>query len=487
MRWLLAATILLVPRISPAQAPTDTVTIKLVNVDLRSAIQILSQYVDRPVIFGAVSGNPITLQTPRPVRREEVLLLLRAALESQNLELFADSVGPYIVRPKQIAPVALPPSVSAGGPLGLHVIQLRHARAADVAATVNALYGRASAFGELGAPPTTLNDQLRQNTQATMNPTPGTVQIIGSAASLSGETTIIPDPRSNALLVRANRQDYELIALAVRELDVRPLQALIQMVIVEVRRDRSLAFGVDVTLPPHRLPGNPDVTVEGSQLGSSVSDAVLKIVGIGGIRDLETTLRAAASRGDVSIMSRPSVIAANNERAEILVGSQRPFVQVSRSLPTDSPSRDQVVQYKDVGTKLIIRPTISADGYVMLEVTQEVNAATSETAFDAPVISTRSLQTRLLLKDGQTVVIGGLTDRQRDVTQSGTPVLSSIPLIGGLFGRTSRRTTETELYLFITPHVLKTDEDADALTRPLRDRTGQRDSTAFPVPPAKNR
>ncbi len=333
-----------------------------------------------------------------------------------------------------------------------------------------------------------LNDQLRQNTQATMNPVAGTVQIAaGGATSLTGETTIIPDPRSNALLVRANRQDYELIAAAVRELDVRPLQALIQMVIVEVRRDRSLAFGVDVTLPPHRLPTNPDVTVEGSQLGSSVSDAVLKIVGIGGIRDLETTLRAAASRGDVSIMSRPSVIAANNERAEILVGSQRPFVQVSRSLPTDAPSRDQVVQYKDVGTKLVIRPTISADGYVMLEVTQEVNAATNETAFDAPVISTRSLQTRLLLKDGQTVVIGGLTDRQRDITQSGTPILSSIPLIGGLFGRTSRRTTETELYLFITPHVLKSDEDADALTQPLRDRTGQTDSPAFPVPPPKNR
>lgn len=485
MRWCLAVAILLAARIGHAQAPTDTVTIKLVNVDLRSAIQVLSQYVDRPVIFGAVTGNPITLQTPRPVRRGEVLPLLRAALESQNLELFADSVGPYVVRPKQVAPVTLPPSVTAGGPLGLHVIQLRHARAADVAATVNALYGRASAFGELGPPPATLNDQLRQNTQATMNPVAGTVHIgSGGAASLSGETTIIPDPRSNSLLVRANRQDYELIAAAVRELDVRPLQVLIQMVIVEVRRDRSLAFGVDVTLPPHQLPTNPDVTVEGSQLGSSVSDAVLKIVGIGGIRDLETTLRAAASRGEVSIMSRPSVIAANNERAEILVGSQRPFVQVSRSLATDSPSRDQVVQYKDVGTKLIIRPTISTDGYVMLEVTQEVNAATNETAFDAPVISTRSLQTRLLLKDGQTVVIGGLTDRQRDITQSGTPILSSIPLIGGLFGRTSRRTTETELYLFITPHVLKTDEDADALTRPLQDRTGQRDSTVFPIPPA---
>ncbi|MGI9140396.1 MAG: type II secretion system protein GspD [Gemmatimonadaceae bacterium] len=111
-----------------------------------------------------------------------------------------------------------------------------------------------------------------------------------------------------------------------------------------------------------------------------------------------------------------------------------------------------------------------------------VNAATNETAFDAPVISTRSLQTRLLVKDGQTVVIGGLTDRQRDVSQSGVPILSSIPLIGGLFGRTSRRTTETELFLFITPQVLKTDEDADTITQPLRERAGQKDTGASPPP-----
>ena len=106
----------------------------------------------------------------------------------------------------------------------------------------------------------------------------------------------------------------------------------------------------------------------------------------------------------------------------------------------------------------------------MLEVTQEVNAVTTETAFDAPVISTRSVQTRLLVRDGQTAVLGGLADRQRDANQSGVPFLSSIPLIGGLFGRASRRTTETELFLFLTPTVLYTDEDVDAATMPRQKR-----------------
>jgi general secretion pathway protein D len=165
------------------------------------------------------------------------------------------------------------------------------------------------------------------------------------------------------------------------------------------------------------------------------------------------------------------VIAANNEEAEILVGSQRPFVQVSRSLPTDVPTRDQVVQYKDVGTRLKVRPTISADGYVALAVIQEVNSATTETQFDAPVISTRTVSTNLLVRDSQTVVLGGLADKQREVIQGGVPVLSSIPLLGGFFGRTTRQSTDTEFFLFLTPHVIRTDDEAERLTRPIQQRS----------------
>ena len=209
--------------------------------------------------------------------------------------------------------------------------------------------------------------------------------------------------------------------------------------------------------------------MSGSQAGPGLSDFVLNVMHLGSI-NLDATLSAAASKGDVKILSRPVVIAANNEPATINVGSQRPFVQVSRSLPTDAATRDQVVQYKDVGTKLTVLPTISPDGYVVLSVTQEVNNATTEVAFDAPVISTRSVQTQLLIKDGQTVALGGLTDRQKDVNQGGVPVLSSIPLVGGLFGHASRETTETELFLFLTPRVIRTDDDASSITQPYLER-----------------
>jgi len=445
----------------------DSITVHLVDTDLRAAVEALAPFLDRPVAFGgAVPGARVTLETPHAVPKSSVLGLLTGLLESQNLQLARDSAL-YRVEAR---PAAVPPSPNAGIPAAgvqLYIIRLRHARAADVAATVNALYGRASAIGEPSSErPTTLDQQL----QATQIPPAGTqsstvANVSARNATLSGDVTIVPDSRSNSLLIRASQSDFDLITAAVNALDTRPLQVLIDVIIAEVQRDRSFAFGVDATLPPTRV-GSTNTVVNGSQVGAGLTDVILHASHFTGL-DIDATLTAAAERGDVRILSRPILIAANNQPATINVGSQRPFVQLSRTLATDNTARDQVVQYMDVGTKLTVLPTISPDGYVGLEVTQEVDNATSEIAFDAPVISTRSVQTQLLLKDGQTVALGGLTDSERDVSQGGIPFLSSIPLLGGLFGHVSRQTTSTELYLFLTPHVLHTDADADSVTAPL--------------------
>lgn len=463
----------------PVVAVGDSVTIRFIDADLRAVVQALGQYLDQAIVITGVPGNRVTLESPRPVPRTSVLPLLRGLLESQNLELVSDSAaGLYRVRARETRPVAPaqagPAQASVQGALlQLYTIRLRHARAADVAATVNALYGRANALGERGMPQT-LGSELRDSRVPPGQPPPlvppqAVAGAAGLNAALAGDVTIVPDAGTNSLMIRASQRDFELIQAAVQELDVRPLQVLIEVLIAEVRKDRGFSFGVGAELPPTKISGDADGTISGSTTGLGLGDFAISVMNLGGV-DINATLRAAAARGDVSIVSRPIVLAANNELAEILVGSQRPFVQVSRSLPTDTPQRDQVIQYRDVGTHLSVRPTISAEGYVMLEVIQEVNAVTTETAFDAPVISTRSVQTRLLVRDGQTAVLGGLADRQRDSNQAGIPVLSSIPLIGGLFGRVNRRATETELFLFLTPTVLFTDADVDGATIPLQRR-----------------
>jgi len=441
-------------------------------------VQIMAQYLDRPVIFTGAGNEHVTIETPVPVPRAQVLPLLRGILESHNYELLEDATaGLYRARPR---PPPQPPVAEsrphrqqpAGAP-ELFVIQLRHARAIDVAATVNALYGRSSPVADLRTQAPTLGDMLRANQIPPVDaPSPQAVPGLGGRpAALTGDVTIVPDGRVNSLLIRANRDDYELIRLAVQQLDVPPLQVLIEALVIEVQRDRQLGVSTEARL------GTTDVnksgaTVSASAGGPGLGEFAARVMNIAGV-DLEATIRVAAQRGDVRIVSRPILLTENNHPATIVVGSQRPFVQVARALPTDAPLRDQVVQYKEVGTKLTVRPTISSDGFVQLEVMQEVSNATGETQFDAPVISQRSIQTQLLVRDSQTVVLGGLTDRVRDVTSGGIPILSSIPLIGGLFGRWNRRVTETELFVFLTPRVIRNEADAERLSRPLRERLGE--------------
>lgn len=461
----------------PAPVRDDSVNIRLINTELRAAVQVMSQYLSKPVVFSGPGNAMITLETPVPVPRSSVLRMLRGLLESQNYELVDDSTAQlYRARPKeQVRPAPQDPSLAqrqAAAP-EVFVIPIKHARAADVAATVNALYGRASPL-DTRTRPQTLGDELRANQVPPMNAPPAQAApgpAGGRPATLTGDLTIVPDERANSLLVRANRNDYELIQAVVQQVDVPVLQVLIEALVVEVRRNRSLGVSAEGTLGETSI-NRASGKVSGSGGSPGLADFALKVMGIGGI-DLEAILRIAAQQGDVRIVSRPIILTENSHQASIVVGSQRPFVQVSRTLPTDAPLRDQVVQYKEVGTKLSVRPTISSDGSVQLEVTQEVSSATGETQFDAPVISQRSVQTQLLVQDGQTIVLGGLTDRQHDVSHSGVPFLSAIPVLGGLFGRQSRSTTETELFVFLTPRVIRNSADAERLSKSLRERAAK--------------
>jgi type II secretory pathway component GspD/PulD (secretin) len=461
----------------------DSVSVRFVDADIRGVIQTLGRYLPKAVLVENIQPAKVSLETPAPVPRPKVRDLLKGLVESQALEFTEDSsffrIGP--ARP-------LPPGGAGGGgvpPVGggagqgtaqvqLFVIRLKHARAADVSATVNLLFGASGEFsGRAGLSTGTLSDELRRNVvpaAGAAQPNQPSANPAVRPAALSGPVTIVPDQLTNSLLIRASQQDYDVLKLGVEQLDIRPLQVLIEVMIVEARRDRRFSFGADLFLPPQSV-GKGNGSVDALSLGGGLGDVVIHLMNLGHA-EIDATLRAAASKGDVQIVSRPVLLASNNTEARLLVGSQVPFVQVSRSLPTDTPTRDQVVQYRDVGTKLTVRPTINQDGYVSLLIQQEVNQATSEVQFDAPVISTREAATQVLVKDGQTIVLGGLRDKQKNANQSGIPILSHIPIVGGLFGSADRSTTETELYLFLTPRILKTDADADSVTAPRLPRGG---------------
>lgn len=449
--------------------------------DLRVVISALAEVAGLNVVFGELPTRPVTLRTSRPVQEADVRSMLENVARANGLVVLEEG---NLVRIEAVSAGEAPggrPAAEARvageeGERRLFVHQVRYARAETIVRVLGTLLGFRGGIGEVGGEAgfVPLSEALREQREAVGRDIdavrgiePGVQEQAGSreeqglALGLSQPVDMVPDPLTNAILVLATPADYEILQSAIDQLDVRPLQVLIEVLIAEVRQNRIRDLGVDVDIP---LKEGDEDGVTFRLTGLSAGDVALGVLGIGDV-DATVIVRALAANSDVTILSRPIILVQNNLEARILVGDQRPFVQVSRVLPTDQDVRDQVVQYRNVGTQLLIRPTINPDGYVNLSVSQEVSSATAEFQFGAPVINTREAQTQLLVKDGHTAVLGGLIDFQEDQSHSGIPLLKDIPLIGLLFRSTQTRKVATELVLLLTPHVLRSDEDLEDARR----------------------
>ena len=460
----------------------DGILFDFQDADLRLVMSALARVAGLNVVYGQLPTRNVTLRTGQPVPQAEVRGLFESVARANELEIIEEGgLLRLVSRPgaAEAAPAPRRTGAVPRGPQGprLFVERLRFVDAATMAQTLQSLYGIGGGSGSGGAgdgEPEALSEQLRRQAVPEYRPPAGQAPAVPlapptaadsavvGAAELFGPVTVVPDPSANALLIRALPSDYQTIHSAVLQLDRRPLQVLIEVLIAEVRRNENTQIGVN-----WRIPFNVGDSAIATLTGSSAGDFALKVFGLGAVK-ADVLLTALAASGDVSILSRPVILAQNGEEARILVGDQRPFVQVSRALPTDNGVTETVVQYRNVGTQLSIRPTINSDGFVTLSLIQEVSSATAETQFGAPVINTREVGTRLSVRDGHTVVIGGLVDRQTDKTNSGVPLLKDLPLVGGLFRSSQTRKIAAELFIMMTPHVLMTDEDGDRATRNLR-------------------
>lgn len=285
----------------------------------------------------------------------------------------------------------------------------------------------------------------------------------GALSNSASQIRVIAEESTNSLLVRATADDWALLQRVLLSVDLRPLQVLIEVTIAQVTRNKDLNVGISGMQTRAKSATATD-TMALLPSTASARDFVLALTGGKGAINYNVAINALQTRGDVRVLSLPVIIAQNNKEAILNVGSQRPFVQISQTVTNDPTGRVQTVQYINVGTTLTITPTINPDGYVNMAVKQTANAATNEVQFSAPVITTREATTQVFLRDGQTTVIGGLADHTTSKSTSGIPFLSRIPLIGGwLFGSTSSSSEASELFLFLTPHVVSTDEDIDRL------------------------
>jgi general secretion pathway protein D len=295
---------------------------------------------------------------------------------------------------------------------------------------------------------------------------PGGVQSMttstSSSTGLVGSVYVQADTDTNSLVVMTSPGNYEKVKKMLDELDKPVPQVLIKALIAEVTLDDTIDLGTDFSFLNDW--NNTNIQVN--------SDLSLSTIATGMVANLTGSrwtvqLKALEKEGKLNVLSKPYILATNNQKASITVGSQVPVITDSRT--TDTGQTINTVTYEDLGIILTVTPAINDEGLVTMDVTQtisDISATTVQisTGVAAPVFDKRSSTNRVIARDGQTVVIGGLIQNKKSKTYSKIPLLGDIPLLGALFRNADNQKTKTELLIFLTPTVAATDKDLEKIS-----------------------
>lgn len=291
--------------------------------------------------------------------------------------------------------------------------------------------------------------------------------------SLDQSIRISAEKNSNQLLVRTRPSQWKEIEAAIHRLDNMPMQVQIETRILEVNLTGDLDMGVQWYLG--RLAGNSSSTTvanaSGSQgalggggAGLSSSDSLFySFVS----NKLQVALHALETNGRTQVLSAPSLVVMNNQKAKIQVGDDIPVSQTSISTTT-STNTVSSVEYVQTGVILSVVPRINPGGLVYMDINQQVSDADSGTSSSTtdsnPTISTRSVSTQVAVQSGQTVLLGGLIKQDNSQSTSRVPFLGRIPGLGWLFSNSSKSHSRTELIVLITPRVISNNNQARQIT-----------------------
>jgi type II secretion system protein D len=293
------------------------------------------------------------------------------------------------------------------------------------------------------------------------------VQQLGSAARLlEREITIRGDDKSNSVLVSASPRYMERIKEVINELDIDPPQVLIQVLLAEVTLSGGVDWGVDMSKTGGSF-------AFGMSLAAFPGAGLLDLPSMTlGISDFSIVLRALENQGRLHILSNPSIMAANNEPANINVGE---IIYVPVGAQTfDTGLTSVPLEEKEVGVILTVTPSINPDGYVRMQIQPTLSKLSAEKdqpaiGVETPRIIQRTANTTVTVRDGQTIVIGGLINETYDHHEDKVPFLGDIPLLGLLFRSEYEELVRTELVIVLTPHVITSPAAFDRITE-LTDR-----------------
>jgi len=419
---------------------------RLKNADARAMAQVLQdlfslrQDGDRLVLVptqrepdaGAAPGEPSfssTTLTPIPDSRKE----LSITIDARTNTLLVSGTQEYLDLVRSVVDEL--DGIEATERMQL-VYKLRYAKADEVERTLARYF---------------------QEESTKVRSTLGPEQSGSLSRQLEQEVTVVGDGKSNKLVVSTSPRYAEIVKSIIEELDAAPPQVMIQVLLAEVTLDASKQWGMDFNAGP--FGGNMwkfGSLGAGAGVATALGVANLSI----STNDFNVLIRALEVQGKLEVLSRPQVAVNNNEKALIQVGEDIAIVTGVERLDNGNTRSD--VERRDVGIILNVTPSISSDGFVRLEISPEISSVSTRTTqisedFEAPIITTRKVDTVVTVKDGQTIVIGGLIQNTLEDRRTKVPLLGDIPLVGNAFKSKQVENIKTELLVILTPKVVPGD------------------------------
>ncbi len=384
----------------------------------------------------------------------------------------------------------------------LFVYRVQNGKAADLATVLGGIFG-AEATREGGPPAAELAPGEEPTTLDSGNPSTseregGLGEEAGFGKRGGGRSKepavsvvstenlkIIADESTNSLVILARTQDYKMIETALRNLDVVPLQVLIEAKVIEVTLTDTLSYGVEwffrnETPGGGRAEGAFDLSgIVGRAARTGVAGpAGFSYALFDDLNRVRAVITAIADQTKLDVLSSPSVMVLDNQTATIEVVDEV-SVTTQQNIPVEQNQATlnqlQSTEFKDVGVILEVTPRVNLGGRITLDLSQEVSEI--NTAVDPrtqpggnQAFIKRKIESTVTVQSGETLVLGGLISENKSNTDTGIPFLKDMPVLGGLFSRTSDNTDRTELILLLTPKAVRDQSEARAVTKEFRQR-----------------
>ena len=374
---------------------------------------------------------------------------------------------------------------------GIYVYPVKNSEAGELSELLNSVFSETSSekADKTGKDTEKVKETKKDDPIKNLFPTAATTKKESSkksgkkaAKTASGTTTlrggmrITADETRNALIIEASPKDYRMVAGILEKIDVLPRQVLIRVTVAEITLNTKTQLGVEWSYVKG-AGGTPSTSLLQGSIGSKDFSGLKFMIG----EDARwgATLSALASEGKVNILSTPTILASDNKEANIEISDEVPVASAQYQYQSTAmdPLLQTNIQYRNTGVILTVTPHINEFGLVSMDIKQEVSELKDQPVkvggSDYPAFFKRTVDTSLTVKNGQTIVIGGLIKEKKSDTMSGVPCLGSIPVIQYLFGKKTKKDEKTELIVLITPQVIASSDDVDAVSQEFKDKVGK--------------